>query len=49
MKAPLELVHLMPGLLVTLLLTELDTLGGWTMDRLAGDSVSGMEMVPPPL
>ena len=48
MKAPLELDHLMEAGVeeVEALLLEVDTLGGCTMDRLAGDSASGMEIVP---
>ena len=52
MKAPLDVVHRIGGLEMETeegLLTEEDTLGGWTMERLAGDSDSGIVMVPPPL
>ena len=54
MKAPLDVVHRIAvgGLEIEAedgLLTEEDTLGGWTMERFAGDSDSGIVMVPPPL
>ena len=52
MKAPLDVVHLMAvgGLdMEEGLLMEEDTLGGWTMERFAGDRDSGIAMVPPPL
>ena len=48
MKEPLEVVHLIAVGAAALLLLEV-SLGGWTMERLAGERLSGMEMVPPPL
>ena len=48
MKEPLDVVHLIAVGAAALLLLE-DSLGGWTMERLAGERLSGSEMVPPPL
>ena len=47
MKEPLEVVHRMAVGAWALL--ALQTRGGWTMERLAGERFSGMEMVPAPL
>ena len=49
MKEPLDVVHLIAAVGAAALLLLEESLGGWTMERLAGERLSGMEMVPPPL
>ena len=48
---PLEVAHRIEAgeLDAGLLVTEADTRGGCTIERLAGDRESGRVMVPPPL
>ena len=50
-KVPLEVAHRMEAgeLEAGLLVTEADTRGGCTIERLAGERESGRAIVPPPL